>query len=516
MRRVFVALVALAVCSGIIFIAVASGSGTAQGQGEVRFTGTVMMLGQDPEPPFPSWAEEEGPFGWWNIQVEDVLMGTLEEPTVDVYGPGVVACLGSIEVPHDDSTMGQSVEVRGWYDGTYHVDVCGAGHYMRTVERGPTPTATPEAQMKSITVLKLDDETDQPLSGWGITLYGGSKCEGPSIGEAITNATGMVDFVGLPPSVYSVQESLGAGHEAVSPTCQSVDLTDPPEPPGPCPIVPNLTYPDAGCDVFDSGAAVKIDLSPIGQGVHRVTLNGPTQIARSQNPLSPHDGDSDGLRDFDTEIVHLDLQGTSDLGPITVTESPSRDSAGSVEEQSAGGDFFPADSFFDVFVEVDTPAGRLHNEEAFRLECEVNAIPPLNCFYFPTVRDRTPLLTAGGGLVGYIRHGAHIPLPDREILVVFWNRPRVGPTEELSLFGGVCSPVASTYPDATPADTIAGAVTPPGALEALWQMEAGAWLGFSPEFPQASNLTDLAFLDVAFICVGGSGPGAATFTRPTV
>lgn len=90
-----------------------------------------------------------------------------------------------------------------------------------------------------------------------------------------------------------------------------------------------------------------------------------------------------------------------------------------------------------------------------------------------------------------------------------------GPTEDVPLQGG-CNPVASTYPDGTPIATIADAVTPPGILDSVWEFEGGIWVGFSPLFPEVSDLTEKDFLDVVFICVGGSGPGAATFTRPVV
>jgi len=74
--------------------------------------------------------------------------------------------------------------------------------------------------------------------------------------------------------------------------------------------------------------------------------------------------------------------------------------------------------------------------------------------------------------------------------------------------------VVTTYPDNTPIATIAGAVTPPGVLETLWEFEGGVWQGWSAAFPEASDLTKKDFLDVVFICVGGSEPDAATFTRP--
>ncbi len=93
--------------------------------------------------------------------------------------------------------------------------------------------------------------------------------------------------------------------------------------------------------------------------------------------------------------------------------------------------------------------------------------------------------------------------------------PPVG-MEDVPLQGGTCNPVASTYPDATPIATIDGAVAPAGILDSLWQYNGVTWLGYSPLFPAASDLTQMDRLDVVFICIGGSGPGAGTFSRPIV
>jgi hypothetical protein len=83
--------------------------------------------------------------------------------------------------------------------------------------------------------------------------------------------------------------------------------------------------------------------------------------------------------------------------------------------------------------------------------------------------------------------------------------------EVLPLVAG-CNPAASTYPDGTPIQTIAEAVRPAGILEALWEFEQGTWLGYSPRFPEVSNLAEKAFTDVTFICVSASGD----FVRPVV
>jgi YVTN family beta-propeller protein len=90
--------------------------------------------------------------------------------------------------------------------------------------------------------------------------------------------------------------------------------------------------------------------------------------------------------------------------------------------------------------------------------------------------------------------------------------PPADGVEWVALQCGTCNPNATTYPDNTPIGTIAGSVAPPGELESLWGFEGDTWRGWSPAFPQASDLTQVDRLDVVFICVGGS----ATFTRPVI
>lgn len=377
------------------------------------------------------------------------------------------------------------------------------------------PPATPEPpEAKSITVLKLDDRTDEPLPGWEFSLFAGPDCQGQAIDFATTGPDGLTDFVGLSPAIYSVRESLRTGYQAVSPICQNVDLTDPPGPPPPCPTQPDLAFPDAGCDEFASGAAVKIDLSPIGQGLQRVTLNGPTKIDRKNEAA---DLDADGLDEIDTEIIQLDLTGTSSLGQVDVRVAPSPDSTGRIDEQTQttpGSLDFPAESFFDVFVEVEVPGVSvvLHNEDPMRLECEISSIPPINCFYFPPIPDPIPLLDPQGQLIGYIIHAAHIPLPERETLVVFWNRPQVGPEEDVPL-APLCNFVTWTGADATPPSTVASRVSPAQDLEALWALQPPpTWKGFSPRFAEVSDMQPLDTLDIIAVCMRGPG----TFTREVI
>jgi hypothetical protein len=86
------------------------------------------------------------------------------------------------------------------------------------------------------------------------------------------------------------------------------------------------------------------------------------------------------------------------------------------------------------------------------------------------------------------------------------------PGYEAVALSAACNPVTTTYADATPAQNVAAAVGPAGNLEALWKFGNAVWLGYSPAFPQASDLTALDLLDVVFICVGGPG----SFARPIV
>ena len=85
--------------------------------------------------------------------------------------------------------------------------------------------------------------------------------------------------------------------------------------------------------------------------------------------------------------------------------------------------------------------------------------------------------------------------------------------EQVALVEG-CNPVAITYQDDTPIQTIAGCVSPPEILISIWEFEGdmGVWLGYSPQFPEASDLAEKDFLDVAFLCVNAAG----TWTRPII
>ncbi|HLE52274.1 MAG TPA: hypothetical protein VI755_09435, partial [Anaerolineales bacterium] len=160
-------------------------------------------------------------------------------------------------------------------------------------------------------------------------------------------------------------------------------------------------YPSAGVDEFDSSATVTIDLAVSGGPVLKVTVAGPTRIQRG-DPVDP----GDGRLEIDTEIVSLELHGISPIGPVTIRESAVRASTGSVKQQAAGVDF-PADSFFDVFVEIETPVGTFHNNDPVRLQAEIDSLPPWQAEYTPPAIIGVSLFDRGGRRVGVITHASH-------------------------------------------------------------------------------------------------------------
>jgi len=323
---------------------------------------------------------------------------------------------------------GTASSLNGVFVGPHAAIAVGQRGNQTLVERTcilPPPT------LKSITVLKLNSITNKPLAGWHMSLHAGSGCAGNAIATATTNAKGLVDFNGLTPGQYSVAETPQQGWTNDSPLCQNVDPAESAAASGshaaspadvpPCPIQPDQPFPAPGCDSFNSGAQFNIKLAITPDQTHTVTLNGPTQIERKN---APADSNGNGKDDVPTEIVALTLTGTSDLGPITVTQSAARKSLGMFEENAnvtAGMDF-PAASFFDVFVEAQTTVGTLHNEVPVRLQCQIDQIPPLLCLYQPPLNEPIPLLDQNGVILAYIVHAAHLPLPPGEVLLTFLNR----------------------------------------------------------------------------------------------
>ncbi len=157
-------------------------------------------------------------------------------------------------------------------------------------------------------------------------------------------------------------------------------------------------------DYFPNSRGVVEIQSPLGTVLDTVTVNGPTTVNVDLGSLG--DGDADGLEQLQTEMVQMDLTGTSSvLGPVIVrlrdsTERPFQRTLGELEERlnvQAGrldllGDDPPlcvehptppancedttAYSFFDVYFEVQVGGNVLHNEAPKKMEATITHKPP--------------------------------------------------------------------------------------------------------------------------------------------
>src|SRR5206468_578029 len=96
-------------------------------------------------------------------------------------------------------------------------------------------------------------------------------------------------------------------------------------------------------------------------------------------------------------------------------------SLGRITEQTAGTDF-PADRFFDIFVDVTTSLGVLHNHHPLHKPAVMNALPPLLTDYRAADFSPVGLYNSSGQEVEFIKHAVHVPLEGGSQFVVFRNR----------------------------------------------------------------------------------------------
>jgi len=381
--------------------------------------------------------------GFQNTAVQ--FAGTIDGSTI-----GGTYSFGTSELPPDEGGLPPCGTPPQPHPAVYGVK-------PKPVTPTRTPTPTPAEKLYSIMILKLNNANNNPLPGWKFNLFIGSNCQGTSVLSRTTGPRGLADFTGLDPGTYSIREKAQPGWNVVGEVCQNVQV-----PQGgvagvaglpACPIVPDADFPQPGCDSFVSGARVIVRINDTG-AEFPVTLNGPTLIARLGKPAK-----SSGLDRIETEVVAMELVGASPLGNITVRESEDRESRGAIVEQVNTGPNkmnFPANSLFDVFFEVTIPGlVTLHNEEPFRVECKIEEIPPILCFYQPPIADPIDLLNASGVKVAKIIHGLHIPLPPNETLVVFTNQAKGTPTVTATQ-----TPTRTPTPDGQPTPTQTRTPTP--------------------------------------------------------
>lgn len=175
-------------------------------------------------------------------------------------------------------------------------------------------------------------------------------------------------------------------------------------------------FPSAGQDQFLSKIEINLDLD--GHNDETLLLSGPTTVNRSE----PYAGE--GTDVIDVEIVSMDLTGTGpNIGPVIITESPATPSLGIIEGKYPDGIDFPAESFFDVYVEIDALEMTVYNQQPIQIDSMPGAIKEIPWFhtalcYFgepiPLYADieQTPVQ------VGYINQFCHEPEPEPVLIEV--------------------------------------------------------------------------------------------------
>jgi hypothetical protein len=162
-----------------------------------------------------------------------------------------------------------------------------------------------------------------------------------------------------------------------------------------CTVPPAVdgTFPPAGMDVFDSHMTLDGYALAIGPATCSVDFDahGPAVVQRG----APVDLEG-GLREIAVEMLAMQLSGTATINPgagcplpagdvaVTVIEDPAQASVGKVTDTNSDpASDFPADSFFDVFFEIDVngaliPGGPPGGPAGLpvRVTNQIGALPP--------------------------------------------------------------------------------------------------------------------------------------------
>lgn len=138
---------------------------------------------------------------------------------------------------------------------------------------------------------------------------------------------------------------------------------------------------------------IGIDVTLNGQIDAEVSARGPLFVSWS----APQKG-AQGRDEVHTEMVQLDLRGSSSLGPVSVRLNPARPSVGLVVANSPDQDY-PAEAFFDVFVEIEIGDRTVLNDAPIRIVANIAEGEFLQAIYRaerPNIPLFGPTLPRGG------------------------------------------------------------------------------------------------------------------------
>jgi hypothetical protein len=105
------------------------------------------------------------------------------------------------------------------------------------------------------------------------------------------------------------------------------------------------------------------------------------------------------------------------------------------------------------------------------------------------------------------------PLAPQPVIMGSIALPPPGTTQQLH---SECDTIALTFPDGTSTETVLEAAIPAGAAPVMWSFrtDGAAWLGFNAQFPSASDLSTVDFLDVMWMCPAADPAPAQPPTPP--
>lgn len=158
--------------------------------------------------------------------------------------------------------------------------------------------------------------------------------------------------------------------------CQPIMGGPPPSPP---PVPPTRKFPPAGIDTLAlTTAQVAIEFFGPPGLVTLGGLQGPTVVRRGPSMMLGSD------EIIQTEIIAMTLTGLTPLGPATMFELPGMISQG--QTRGPAGDPYPADSFFDVFVQIDLPGAppgfqNLYLLNPAHVQTMIHEVPPTMADY---------------------------------------------------------------------------------------------------------------------------------------
>jgi hypothetical protein len=180
-------------------------------------------------------------------------------------------------------------------------------------------------------------------------------------------------------------------------------------------------------DHFPNTTAVMELQLPNGGNVP-IALSGPTTVHvffEGPNEGDANDSNGNGLDEVQTEMVDMQLTGSSPFGPVVVRLNPNIPSRGQIEEtantQPGRLDLPPfaatgtANSFFDVFFEIEVGGVKFHTATPKRMSSVIAHKPPAPGNTYENL-EKITLLDENGNPTGFsIGAGRHTPRPPVEI-----------------------------------------------------------------------------------------------------